>query len=69
MTRLTHLVPPALAKAGVHAKPVRPINHLTAEIWEDYRVFKAAGLLFRMAQGVGGVSAGILLKRRETFTN
>lgn len=25
--------------------PTRPIIRMTAEIWEDYKVFKAAGLL------------------------
>ena len=26
-------------------EPILPINRLTSEMWEDYRVFKAAGLL------------------------
>jgi hypothetical protein len=29
----------------IPAKPIRPPNSLTAEMWEDYRIFKAAGLL------------------------
>jgi hypothetical protein len=29
----------------IHAKPLKPINRLTAEMWKDYRVFKAAGIL------------------------
>jgi hypothetical protein len=35
----------ALAKKDAHVKPVRPINRLTAEIWKDYRILKAAGML------------------------
>jgi hypothetical protein len=26
-------------------RPIRPLNSLAAEMWEDYRIFKAAGLL------------------------
>jgi hypothetical protein len=33
-----HAPPPIL-------KPIRPINRMTAEMWKDYRIFKAAGLL------------------------
>jgi len=29
----------------VNIKPMRPINAMTAEMWEDYIIFKAAGLL------------------------
>jgi len=35
-----HHAPPA-----INAQPIRPINRMTAEMWEDYRIFKAAGLL------------------------
>jgi hypothetical protein len=33
-------------------KPMRPINCLTAEMWKDHKIYKAAGLL-----KVAGVSA------------
>jgi hypothetical protein len=26
-------------------QPIRPIDHITAEMWKDYRTFKAPGLL------------------------
>jgi len=26
-------------------QPIRPINRFTDEMWEDYRIFKTAGLL------------------------
>ena len=39
MPRHRHHAPPPILK------PMRPINRLTAEMWEDYRIFKAAGLL------------------------
>lgn len=29
----------------ISMQPVRPKNNVTAEMWEDYRLFKAAGLL------------------------
>ena len=29
----------------IHAAPIRPMNRMTAEMWKDYRIFKAAGLL------------------------
>jgi hypothetical protein len=29
----------------IHSQPIRAIARITAEIWKDYRVFKAAGLL------------------------
>jgi len=40
MARRKHQVPPA-----IRAKPLSPINRMTAEMWEDYRIFKGAGLL------------------------
>jgi hypothetical protein len=45
MKRPSHYVSPALANAGGHVKPLRPIKSLRAEMWEDYRAFKAAGML------------------------
>jgi len=38
--RHKHHAPPP-----INAKPLRPINRLTAEMWWDYRAFKAAGML------------------------
>jgi len=33
------------ALPSIRGKPIRPIDSLTAEMWEDYRIFKGAGLL------------------------
>ena len=33
------------APPAINVQPIRPIDPLTAEMWEDYRIFKAAGLL------------------------
>jgi hypothetical protein len=33
------------APSSIYVQPFRPINRMTAELWEDYRIFKAAGLL------------------------
>ena len=33
------------APSSINVQPFRSINRMTAEMWEDYRIFKAAGLL------------------------
>ena len=38
--RHKHHAPPP-----IHAKPLRPLDRISAEMWEDYRTFKAAGML------------------------
>jgi hypothetical protein len=40
MARHRHHVPPPLL-----VRAFRPMNRLTAEMWKDYRAFKAAGML------------------------
>lgn len=40
---MSFLPPNSHIPQPIHAEPVRPINRLTAEMWKDYRIFKARG--------------------------
>ncbi len=44
----------AVLATPVCAKPPRPLNRLTVEVWEDYRIFKAAGMLHAWPYPPGG---------------
>ena len=33
------------ALPSINVQPLRPIDRMNAEMWEDYSIFKAAGLL------------------------
>lgn len=43
--RVLMAVPKRRVPPPIRAEPIMPVDRITAEMWEDYHAFKAAGML------------------------